>query len=111
MRWKNGTDGAYGSTMYGTEGDDDDCKYHVKWTAASVAMNKDVTFTVVATTKADCKPVTLNFTWTPGAKPVLAGKASVKRLDFGVGEGEWADTSLIPNEIAVSTKVLFVPAK
>ncbi|MFC5569740.1 YceI family protein [Lysobacter yangpyeongensis] len=55
------------------------------------------------------RPVTLTFTWTPGAKPVLAGKATVKRLDFGVGEGDWADTSLIPNEIAVSTKVFFVP--
>jgi polyisoprenoid-binding protein YceI len=57
------------------------------------------------------KPVTLTFTWTAGAKPVLAGKATVKRLDFGVGEGDWADTSLIPNDIAVSTKVLFVPSK
>ncbi len=56
------------------------------------------------------KPVTLNFTWTPGAKPVLAGKATVKRLDFGVGTGEWADTALMPNEVAVSTKVIFVPA-
>jgi polyisoprenoid-binding protein YceI len=52
------------------------------------------------------KPVTLAFTWTPGAKPVLAGKATVKRLDFGVGGGEWADTSLLPNEITVSTKVV-----
>ena len=57
------------------------------------------------------KPVALNFTWTPGAKPVLAGKASVKRLDFGVGDGDWADTSLIPNAIAVSTRVILVPAK
>ena len=57
------------------------------------------------------KPVTLAFTWTPGAKPVLAGKATVKRLDFGVGGGEWADISLLPNEIAVSTKVVLQPAK
>lgn len=57
------------------------------------------------------KPVALNFTWTPGAKPVLAGKATVKRLDFGVGEGDWADTELIPNDIAVSTKVMFAPAR
>jgi polyisoprenoid-binding protein YceI len=57
------------------------------------------------------KPVTLNFTWTPGPKPVLAGKATVKRLDFGVGEGEWADTALLPNEIIVNTKVVFAPAK
>lgn len=57
------------------------------------------------------KPVTLTFTWTAGDKPVLAGKATVKRLDFGVGGGEWADTSIIPNEVAVSTKVVFAPAK
>ena len=57
------------------------------------------------------KPVTLTFTWTPGAQPVLSGKATVKRLDFGVGGGDWADTSLLPNEIAVSTKVILQQAK
>ena len=57
------------------------------------------------------KPVTLTFTWTPGAQPVLAGKATVKRLDFGVGGGDWADTSTIPNDVAISTKVVFKPAK
>ncbi|MBF6022624.1 YceI family protein [Lysobacter niastensis] len=58
------------------------------------------------------KPVTLTFTWTPGAQPVLQGKATVKRLDFGVGSGEdWADTDMLPNEVAVSTKVVFAPAK
>lgn len=57
------------------------------------------------------KPVTLTFTWTPGAQPVLNGKATVKRLDFGVGTGDWADTKTIPNEVAVSTKVVFKPAK
>ena len=51
------------------------------------------------------KPVTLTFTWTPGAQPVLAGKATVKRLDFGVGGGDWADTKLIPDETAISTIV------
>lgn len=57
------------------------------------------------------KPVTLTFTWTPGARPVLAGTASVRRLDFGVGGGDWADTKLIPNAIAISTRVNFVAAK
>ncbi|HEX2082004.1 MAG TPA: YceI family protein [Xanthomonadaceae bacterium] len=56
------------------------------------------------------KPVTLTFTWTPGAKPVLAGKATVKRLEFGVGGGDWADTSTIPNEVAVSTRVVLQAA-
>lgn len=57
------------------------------------------------------KPVTLSFTWKPGARPVLTGSATVRRLQFGVGGGEWADTALIPDEVAVSTKVVFVPAK
>jgi polyisoprenoid-binding protein YceI len=56
------------------------------------------------------KPVTLEFTWTPGAKPVLSGKATVSRLAFGVGGGDWADTSLIPDAIAIATKVVFQPA-
>ena len=57
------------------------------------------------------KPVTLTFTWTPGAQPVLTGKATVKRLDFGVGGGDWADTDTLPNEVAVSTKVVFAAGK
>lgn len=55
------------------------------------------------------KPVTLTFTWTPGPQPLLAGKATVRRLDFGVGGGDWADTGLIPDEIAISTRVRFAP--
>jgi polyisoprenoid-binding protein YceI len=55
------------------------------------------------------KPVTLTFTWTPGAQPVLTGKATVKRLDFGIGGGDWADTSTIPNDVAISTKVVLKP--
>lgn len=57
------------------------------------------------------KPVTLEFTWTPGVRPVLVGKATVRRLAFGVGGGEWADTSLISDAISISTKVVLVPAK
>ena len=53
------------------------------------------------------KPVVLEFTWTPGAAPVLSGKATVKRLAFGVGGGDWADTALIPDAVAISTKVVF----
>lgn len=56
------------------------------------------------------RPVTLTFEWTPGAMPVLSGRATVRRLEFGIGGGDWADTSLIPDAIAVSTKVVFRPA-
>lgn len=57
------------------------------------------------------KPVTLTFTWTPGARPLLSGKATVKRLEFNIGTGDWADTGLIPDEVAVSTRVFLRPAK
>src|SRR4051812_42529744 len=37
----------YGETLPNAEGDDDDCKYHVKWTSTDIFENKDVFFTVV----------------------------------------------------------------
>jgi len=43
----------YGGTMYNSEADDDDCKYHLKFTVSPVYQNTDVTFTVTATKKAD----------------------------------------------------------
>ncbi len=48
--------------LYGSEGDDADCKYHVKWSAADIGQDTDVTFTLTVTSKVDGKPVT-------GAKP------------------------------------------
>lgn len=44
--------------MYGTSGDDDDCKYHVVWKSSPVCENDGVTFTVTVTSKSDGKPVT-----------------------------------------------------
>lgn len=46
----------YGATLYNSEADDDDCKYHVKFTSTPVRRNENVTFTVTATTKADGQP-------------------------------------------------------
>ena len=65
----------------------------------------------VLTLRGVSRPVTLTFAWTPGTAPVLAGQATVKRLDFGVGGGDWADTGIIPNEVAVSTRVVFAPVR
>src|SRR5262249_39787360 len=48
----------FGATMYNSEGDDDDCKYHVKWTADAIRQASDVSFTVTATKKADGSPLT-----------------------------------------------------
>jgi polyisoprenoid-binding protein YceI len=55
------------------------------------------------------KPAPLSFTWTAGAKPVLVGEAQLKRLDFNVGTGDWADLDLIPNDVKVSTKLILAP--
>ena len=55
----SGSGGAtYGGTLYNAEGNDDDCKYHVKFTVSAVRQNQDVTFTVTPTSRVDGKPVT-----------------------------------------------------
>ncbi len=55
-------------------------------------------------------PVTLTFTWKRGTSPVLTGRASVQRLDFGVGGGDWSDLAMIPAAVAISTRVNLSPA-
>lgn len=55
------------------------------------------------------KPVALAFTWSAGAKPVLAGQATLKRLDFSVGIGDWSETALLPNAVQVKTRLLLAP--
>lgn len=42
----------------GTEADDDDCKYHVKYSVTCVAKGQPVTFTVTLTSRDDGSPVT-----------------------------------------------------
>ncbi len=46
----------FGPTHAGSESDDDDCKYHVKWLATGATVTDDVYFQVDLTTKADGKP-------------------------------------------------------
>jgi hypothetical protein len=48
----------YGDTLFNAEGDDDDCKYHVRWTSSTICENADVTFNMNLTAKADASPVT-----------------------------------------------------
>jgi polyisoprenoid-binding protein YceI len=48
------------------------------------------------------RPVTLQFTFEPGpAAGRLAGKATLQRLDFGVGQGEWSSTEWVGGEVVV----------
>lgn len=58
-----GTGGAeFGDTMYNSEGDDDDCKFHVQWSATTLCENTDATISVILTKKSDGSAV-------PGATP------------------------------------------
>ena len=48
----------YGDTMYGQESDDDDCKYHVKWTSSAICQGTaGVKFVAVVTNKSDGSPL------------------------------------------------------
>lgn len=55
--------------------------------------------------------VPLTFRWTPGAMPKLEGVASVPRLAFKVGTGDWADLELMPDAVRVTTSVVLEPKR
>lgn len=54
------------------------------------------------------RTVPLEFRWRPGAAPVLEGEAVVPRLAFGVG-GEWTDVDVLPDAVAVRTRLVLGP--
>jgi polyisoprenoid-binding protein YceI len=56
------------------------------------------------------RPVALAFRWTGGVTPRLDGEATVPRLAFAVGTGDWADTSLLPDAVRVATHLELAPA-
>jgi polyisoprenoid-binding protein YceI len=50
------------------------------------------------------RDVLLPFSFTPGKDgrhATLAGDTTIRRLDFGVGQGEWKDTTWVGNEVKV----------
>ena len=38
---------------------------------------------------------------------VASGSVPIKRLDFKIGDGEWADTSMVANDVTVKFKLAF----
>ncbi len=38
---------------------------------------------------------------------VAAGSVAIKRLDYKIGDGEWADTSMVANDVTVKFKLSF----
>jgi polyisoprenoid-binding protein YceI len=49
-------------------------------------------------------PVTLSRS---GATTFATGALTIKRLDYGVGQGEWGDTSLVADEVQIKFKIAF----
>jgi len=91
----------YGETQFNAEGDDDDCKYHVKWTATAIRARSNVSFDVTLTKLADMTPATgagvraeIFLTDThPAAPPPAAtesagGKYTVGPINFDAA-GDW----------------------
>lgn len=55
------------------------------------------------------RDVTLSFTFKPaadGATATLAGGTAIRRLDFGVGQGDWRDTKWVGDEVKVRFDLL-----
>ena len=42
-----------------------------------------------------------------GAQSTATGEFVVKRLDYKIGENEWADLSLVANDVRVRFKLVF----
>jgi hypothetical protein len=48
----------FGPPLFNAEADDDDCKYHVKWTSTPVRLDADVTFSLNVVKRFDGQPAT-----------------------------------------------------
>lgn len=76
--------------------------------ANGFSANDDGSFTADGTleVKGQSAPLALTFkVETDGSKRVLTGVTNLKRLDFGIGTGEWEDTTWVNNEVVVNVQV------
>lgn len=56
--------------------------------------------------------VSAPFVLTPqGKNAVLDGRFIIKRLQFGIGEGEWADTDTVADDVEIRFHLLAQPAR
>lgn len=77
-------------------------KAHFVTTAFHKAAGGKVIADGVLTLRGVSKPVVLTVSFKPnGATATLDVTAQVKRLDFGIGTGQWADPSMIGDGVAV----------
>ncbi|NNM61454.1 MAG: YceI family protein [Steroidobacteraceae bacterium] len=53
-------------------------------------------------------PIAFTFTPTPGGA-ILRGTAKLERLDFGVGQGQWKNTTWIGNDVGIAFSLSLKP--
>ena len=58
--------------------------------------------------KGNAKPVTVPVTLTSGPAGITTAQGSfnIKRIDFKIGEGDWADVSVVANDVLVKFKLV-----
>ncbi|PZP57526.1 MAG: polyisoprenoid-binding protein [Azospira oryzae] len=64
------------------------------------------------TIKGRTRDVVVNFTAKPASPGLeLSGTLPIKRLDYGVGEGIWADTDTVANEVEIRFRLVLGPLR
>ena len=63
------------------------------------------------TLRGETHPLSLTVTFTPqpGGTTLMDVSGTLKRLDYGVGGGEYADTSVIGNDVTVNAHLVLAP--
>ena len=63
------------------------------------------------TIKGQTQDVSAPFTFKPeGASGVFDGAFTLKRLDYAIGEGPWADIDIVANDIQIRFHIVASPA-
>lgn len=83
---------------------------HFVTTRFRKSANGEVLADGTLTLRGITKPVTLKVKFTPqGTGAMLDVDTTLQRLDFGIGSGDWADTSMIGNDVAVHGHLALLP--
>lgn len=85
-------------------------KAHFVTTRVRKGANGKVLADGMLTLRGISKPVTLEVRFMlEGNGATLDVQANLKRLDFGIGSGDWADTSMIGNDVTVHGRLILRP--
>lgn len=85
-------------------------------TFAATSLSRNAAGGLVAAGKLTLRGVTRDLTLPITLKPTangfeLSGQTSIRRLDFGVGQGDWKSTESVGDEVKMQYKVNLVKAK